>query len=233
MLSLKTLFQSAAHLFYPHICTGCGTDILKENDLLCLHCIHELPHTEFEKYPNNPIERIFFGRLKTVAAHAGFYFSKGELMQTLIHDFKYKGNKEIGIYLSKVVAEKMMQSNRFNNIDYLIPLPLYAEKEYKRGFNQAKIICDGMADVMNVPVLDKNVIRIHFTETQTKKHRTERWENVAESFKVLYPEQLINKHVLLVDDVITTGATLEACAQKIITIEGIKISIATLTTASK
>ena len=154
-------------------------------------------------------------------------------MQTLIHDFKYRGNKDIGIYLSKMVAEKMLQSNRFKNIDYLIPLPLFAEKEYKRGFNQAKIICDGMAEVMNVPVMDKNVIRIHFTETQTRKHRTERWENVAESFKVLHTGPLINKHVLLVDDVITTGATLEACAQKMIAIDGIKISIATLTTASK
>ena len=233
MPSLKTLFQSAAHLFYPHICTGCGSDLLRSDHLLCLHCIHELPHTGFETYPNNPIERIFVGRLKIVAAHAGFHFSKGELMQTLVHDFKYKGNKDIGIYLSKMMAEKMVESNRFKNIDYLIPLPLNAEKEYKRGFNQAKIICEGMGEVMNVPVLDKNVIRIHFTETQTKKHRTERWENVAESFKVFNPEQLINKHILLVDDVITTGATLEACAQKMISIEGIKISIATLTTASK
>ena len=233
MRSLKTLFQSAAHLFYPHICTGCGTDLLSEDEQLCFHCIYELPHTNYETYPNNPIERIFFGRLKTEAAHAGFYFSKGELMQTLVHDFKYKGNKEIGIYLSKIMAEKMLQSNRFRNIDYLIPLPLFAEKEYKRGFNQAKIICDGMGEVMNIPVVEKNVVRINFTETQTKKHRTERWENVAESFKVLYADQLINKHILLVDDVITTGATLEACAQNLIAISGIKISIATLTTASK
>jgi ComF family protein len=233
MPSLKTLFQSATHLFYPHICTGCGSDLLKPEDLLCLQCIHELPHTEFEKYPNNPIERIFYGRLQIENAHAGFYFSKGVLMQTLVHDFKYKGNKDIGIYLSKMMAEKIMISGRFKNIDYLIPLPLYADKEFKRGFNQAKIICDGMSEVMNVPVLANNVTRIRFTETQTKKHRTERWDNVAESFKVENPEPLRYKHIMLVDDVITTGATLEACAQKIAALEGTKISIVTLTTATK
>ena len=233
MPTLKTLFHAATHLFYPHICTGCGSDLLKAEDLLCLQCIHELPHTEFEKYANNPIERIFYGRINVEAAHAGFYFSKEELMQTLVHDFKYKGNKDIGIYLSKMMAEKMMDSGRFKNIDYLIPLPLFADKEFKRGFNQAKIICDGMSEVMNVPVLANNVTRIRFTETQTKKHRTERWDNVAESFKVENPEPLRNKHIMMVDDVITTGATLEACAQKIAAIEGTKISIVTLTTATK
>ena len=233
MPTLKTLFHAATHLFYPHICTGCGSDLLKAEDLLCLQCIHELPHTEFEKYANNPIERIFYGRINVEAAHAGFYFSKGELMQTLVHDFKYKGNKDIGIYLSKMMAEKMMDSGRFKNIDYLIPLPLFADKEFKRGFNQAKIICDGMSEVMNIPVLANNVTRIRFTETQTKKHRTERWDNVAESFTVQNPEPLRNKHIMLVDDVITTGATLEACAQKIAAIAGTKISIITLTTATK
>ncbi len=233
MPSLKTLFQSAAQLFYPHICAGCGSDLLKANELLCIQCIHELPHTQFEKYPNNPIERIFYGRLHIEAAHSEFYFNKGELIQHLVHDFKYKGNKAIGIYLSKIMGDKMLESGRFKYIDYLIPLPLFADKEFKRGFNQATIICEGIAEAMNIPVVTKNVNRIRFTETQTRKHRTERWENVSDSFRIEHPTVLENKHILLVDDVITTGATLEACAQKIIEIRGAKISIATLTTASK
>lgn len=176
---------------------------------------------------------MFTGRLSIVAATSGFYFAKGDLVQSLIHDLKYNGNKEAGIYLSETMGSLMLQSNRFNNIDYLIPLPLFAEKEYKRGFNQADIICQGLSTTMNIPVLLKNIVRIRFTETQTKKHRTERWDNVNDSFKVTDETVLKNKHILLVDDVITTGATLDACAQVINNIEGIKISIATLATASK
>ena len=167
-----------------------------------------------------------------MAANSGFYFSKGELIQSLIHEFKYEGNEEIGIYLSKMKGEKMLESGRFTNIDYLIPLPLFAEKEFKRGFNQAEVICKGMSGVMNIPVLSKNVIRQRPTETQTKKHRAERWENVSDSFMVTDAKVLNNKHILLVDDVITTGATLEACAQ-VIEKAGVRISIATLVAASK
>ncbi len=231
--SLKTLFSSAIHLFYPHICTGCGSDLLAQDALLCIKCTNDLPHTGFDKYAHNKIERIFYGRVLITAAHSELYFAKGELVQQLIHEFKYKGNKEIGLYLSRIMANNMINSSRFSNIDYLIPLPLFAKKEFMRGFNQAEIICDGMSEIMNIPVLTKNVIRKQYTETQTKKHRTERWENVAESFKINDPEVLHNKHVLLVDDVITTGATLEACAQVMQNIPGIKISIATLTTAGK
>jgi ComF family protein len=233
MLSIPTIYNSLTNLFFPHLCIGCGSDTLTKQERLCNNCINNLTHTEFEKHPNNPIEKIFIGRVPIVAAHSQFYFSKGEMLQNLVHDFKYKGNIEIGLYLSQIMGKKMLESNRYNGVDYLIPLPLFAEKEFKRGFNQAAVICDGIAIEMNVLVLKNIVTRIKFTETQTKKHRTERWDNVAESFNVEDKKLLENKHVLLVDDVITTGATLDACAQKIIAIAGVKISIATLTTASK
>ena len=231
--SIKSIYNATTHLFFPHTCTGCGSDVLKVEDLLCFKCIDELTHTGFEKFPNNPIEKIFIGRLPILAAHSQFYFAKGHLLQHLIHEFKYKGNKDIGLYLSRIMGKKMLESNRFNNIDYLIPLPLFANKEFKRGFNQAAIICDGISLEMNIPVLKNVVTRVIFTETQTKKNRLDRWENVAESFKVVIPAMLENKHIMLVDDVITTGATLDACAQKIKQIVGTKISIATLTVASK
>ena len=131
------------------------------------------------------------------------------------------------------MGKTLLNSNRFSSIDALVPLPLYAGKEHKRGYNQATVICHGMSSVMNIPVLDKAVIRQQATETQTRKHRTERWENVKDSFKVAKAGELSGKHVLLVDDVVTTGATLEACGHVILTVENVKLSIATVAYAAK
>jgi ComF family protein len=233
MQMLKSLFADTMHLFYPHICIGCGSDSLQQGNLICLRCLHDLPHTNFAQYTANPIEKIFWGRVPLVAAHSEFYFAKTTLIQQLIHQLKYKGNQEIGVFLGQLMGISLLNSNRFENIDYLIPLPLNYKKERKRGYNQAAVICNGMSDTMKVPVLNGNVIRGRFTETQTKKHRTERWVNVADSFSITDKSKLSGKSLLLVDDVITTGATLEACCQSILNIEGIKLSLATLATAVK
>lgn len=233
MSILKTFLSSTLHLFYPHLCTGCGSDLLKEDNLLCLECINNLPKTNFAQHHNNPVEKIFWGRIPVTAAHSEFYFSKESLLQQLIHQLKYKNNKDIGIFLGEMMGKTLLNSNRFNNIDYLIPLPLYPDKERKRGYNQAAIICNGMSEIMKVPVMNDNVIRQRFTETQTHKHRTERWENVLGSFIVNNPAALKEKHILLVDDVITTGATLEACGSVILQSEGVKLYIATLAHAPK
>jgi len=233
MQTLKSIYSSALHLFYPHVCTGCGSDLLKENNLLCLRCINDLPHTNFAKFNNNPVEKIFWGRIPISAAHSEFYFAKESLLQHLIHQLKYKNNTDIGFYLGQMLGKTLLASNRFNNIDYLVPLPLYPDKERKRGYNQAAIICNGMSEVMNVPVLNGNITRQRFTETQTRKHRTERWENVAGSFVAKNPAALKGKNILLVDDVITTGATLEACSSILLQQKDLKLYIATLAHAAK
>ena len=230
---LKNIVNSTLHLFYPHVCTGCGSDLLQENNLLCVRCINDLPHTNFAALANNQIEKDFWGRINLTAAYSQFYFSKEFLIQHLIHQLKYKGDTKIGFYLGEIMGKTLHNSNRFSSIDALVPLPLYAAKEHKRGYNQATVICNGMSSVMNIQVLNNAVIRQHATETQTRKHRTERWENVKSSFKVAKPGELSGKHLLLVDDVVTTGATLEACGNAILQAENVKLSIATLAFAAK
>jgi ComF family protein len=223
---------SLFHLFYPHNCIGCGSDVLENENFLCLECINNLPHTHFAMHANNPVEKIFWGRVAITAAMSEFYFSKASIIQNLIHEFKYKGNKKIGLYLGSLIGESLLNSNRFH-IDAIIPLPLFEKKEKKRGYNQAEILCNGISEVMNIPIIKNNVIRIIPTETQTKKHRAERWQNVEKSFTVLQPEYLEGKHILLVDDVITTGATLEACASEILKVNNVSLSVATLAKATK
>jgi ComF family protein len=230
---IKKILGSTLHLFYPHVCTGCGSDLLESDNLLCLKCIHDLPGTHFASLPDNPIEKYFWGRINLVAAYSQFYFSKAFLIQHLIHQLKYKGDTKIGFYLGEIMGKTMLESNRFSNIDVLVPLPLFADKEHKRGYNQAAVICNGISSVMNIPVLNGAVIRQHATETQTRKHRTERWDNVKDSFKVAKPAELKGKKLLLVDDVVTTGATLEACGNVILSATDAKLSIATLAYAAK
>jgi len=233
MFAIKDIVSDAMHLFYPHICTGCGSDLISKDSLLCLSCINDLPHTHFAEFADNPIERIFTGRLPVRAAHSEFYFSKGQLLQQLIHLLKYKNNKEIGHYLGELMGNSLLKSSRFSNIDYLVPLPLYPDKEFKRGYNQSEIICNGIQAATRIPVMVKNVIRQRPTETQTRKHRAERWQNVEGSFSIKNPGSLTGKNILLVDDVITTGASLEACAREILKIPGTTISFAALAHASK
>lgn len=221
------------HFFYPHNCIGCGSDILDSENFLCIECINNLPHTEFALHANNPVEKIFWGRIAITAGMSEFYFSKASIIQNLIHEFKYRGNRKVGLYLGNILGKSLLNSNRFRNLEVLIPLPLFFQKEYKRGYNQSAILCEGIQEVINIPVITKNVIRNIHTDTQTKKGRIERWENVEKSFSVLQPENLQGKNILLVDDVITTGATLEACGSEILKIKDVRLSIATLAAATK
>ncbi|HEY5406506.1 MAG TPA: phosphoribosyltransferase family protein [Ginsengibacter sp.] len=223
-----TILSPLVHFFYPHNCIGCGSDIIEKENFLCLECINDLPHTNFATHAGNPIEKIFWGRIPVTSGMSEFYFSKDSIIQNCIHEFKYRGNKKLGLYLGKMMGKSMLNSNRFSNIDYIIPLPLFTAKEFKRGFNQSSILCSGINEIMNIPMVTKNVIRIIHTETQTKKGRIQRWENVEKSFSVNDPSMLKGKHILLVDDVITTGATIEACGREILKIEGVQLSVASL-----
>jgi ComF family protein len=229
---VKNIREALVHLVFPHVCAGCGTDILSNQNQLCIFCHELLPKTCFHLHANNPIEKIFWGRLPLRHATAQYYFTKQSLMQRLMHRFKYKGDRDLGLFLGRLMGYQLMETNRFKDIDALVPLPLFPFKEWKRGYNQANLLCEGIAEIIQKPVL-KNVIarRVH-TESQTSKTRTERWQNMEGRFLLSDETSIKNQHLLLVDDVITTGATLEACGQEILNGEGVTLSIATLCCAS-
>lgn len=232
MPALKEIKNSLLHLLFPHVCTGCGNDVLSEESLLCMRCIEAMPETNFEQHTGNPVEKTFWGRLPLMAATAQFYFTKESLMQHLMHQFKYKGNRDLGFQLGCIMGEQVRKSGRFD-ADVLVPLPLFPAKEKRRGYNQATVLCEGMAKVMKIPVLDKVISRPQHTETQTKKGRVERWKNIEGKFFLDNPAAVENKKVLIVDDVVTTGATLEACGMELLKASGVQLSIATLCYTSR
>lgn len=229
---LKEIKESVLNLFFPHVCAGCGSDLLDIQNSLCLKCINNMPQTQFHLHAGNPVEKHFWGRITVTNATAQYYFTKESLMQHLMHQLKYKGNKELGLFMGKLMGHQLLQAERFAGINALIPLPLFPAKERKRGYNQATVLCKGIAAVMNIPVWEDVIIRNEHTETQTKKSRVERWQNMEGKFELINPEKIRNKHLLLVDDVVTTGATLEACGHELLQQGNTKLSIATLCYAS-
>ena len=228
MSLLADIKEALLHLAFPHICEGCGTDIIQQDHQLCLHCLSSMPQTEFNLHPNNQIEKIFWGRVPLTQATAQYYYTKESMMQRLMHSFKYRGNRELGFYLGRLMGQSLLTTKRFESVEVLVPLPLFASKERRRGYNQATILCNGMAEFLKKPVLHNVVCRPEHTETQTKKNRVERWQNMEGRFELTDARGVEGKHVLLVDDVVTTGATLESCATELLKAPNLRLSIATL-----
>ena len=197
---------------------------------LCDLCLFHLPRTNFEKDLNNPVAQLFWGRVFIELATSFFFYSKGSKYQHILHELKYKGKKEIGFEIGKIFGKEIMNSE-FSDVDLIVPIPLHPSRERKRGYNQAEWIAMGLAEAMGKPLENKSILRITSSSTQTKKGRYDRWTNVEGIFRTRLPEKLVNKHILLVDDVVTTGATLEACATAILSIPETKVSIATLAVA--
>ena len=187
-----------------------------------------MPLTRFEFFPSNPIEKIFWGRAEIQAASAHLYFTTGSAVQHSLHLLKYKGRKEIGIYFGQRMGATLIQSRRFNDCEIIIPLPLFAAREKKRGYNQATLIAEGISQQLKTPVVRDAIFRMKKTETQTHKSRIQRWKNMESTFEIRDPQKIAGKHVLLVDDVVTTGASLEACARVMLGIPGLRVSIACL-----
>ena len=230
--AIQTIKESLLHLFYPHVCAGCGSDALTTESRLCVKCIHGLPLTGFEKYSPNPTEKILAGRVPFQNATSQLYFNKESLVQRLMHQFKYRGNKDLGKQLGVMMGVQLQESGIFNGVEALIPLPLFENKLKKRGYNQSTVLCEGIKEVLNIDIIDDAVERPMFTETQTKKNRVERWKNMEGKFKLKNSNKIEGLHILLVDDVITTGATLESCATTLLHANPSRLCVATLCFAS-
>jgi ComF family protein len=232
MKSSSNFLKAFAGLFYPDICYACGSDLSGKNQLLCLRCLHQLPYTNFEKLHGNPVEKIFWGRLTVQNVASLLYFTKGSALEKLLYQLKYRGKKEVGHYCGRLMGQALRNSDLYKGIDAIIPLPLFRKKEHQRGFNQSRLLCEGMSEILQIPTTVNVIERIEATETQTRKNRVERWLNMEHRFKLLDESWLMNKHVLLVDDVITTGATLESCGQEILNVRSARLSIFTLAYSS-
>lgn len=229
---ISSLFNDFISLFFPRLCAACERTLMKNESVLCLHCLHDLPLIVFNGSEDSPLDKIFWGRVTISRTFALFLFSKKGKVQHLIHQLKYKNRPDVGIYLGAMLARHMLEFYP-KEFDVVVPVPLHRSKEKKRGYNQSTMIARGISEVLGIPVGDENFIKVAITETQTRKARFARYENVKETFRVVDPKAFEKKHILLVDDVITTGATLESCAAKLLEVQEIKVSIACLAFSSK
>lgn len=215
-------------LFFPKHCCACGRALLKKENHICLPCISSLPYTNTHLEKDNAVERIFWGRLKLEQAFSMLYFQKKGKVQNLMHELKYNGKKELGIVLGDLYGSHLLNHSEFKHIDLIIPVPIHSKKKLLRGYNQSDFIAQGLSERLKIPTTPTSVEKRIHTESQTNKNRFERWENVDSTFKVIEKESIMNKHILLVDDVLTTGSTLEACGKEILNLSGTKLSIATI-----
>lgn len=225
------MLKDFVSLIYPNVCVSCGKNLYKNEYCICTCCIYHLPKTNYHFSSENPIAKLFWGRVNIHSAAAYYKFEKGSKTQHLIHQLKYRGKKEIGLTIGKLYGNELKKSSLFNTINLIIPVPLHSRKQRKRGYNQSDFFAKGLSESIGVGYSTNALSRVRQSDSQTKKARFKRWENVASIFKVKDADQLEGKHILLVDDVVTTGATLEACVQALLEIPHVKVSIAAIASA--
>jgi ComF family protein len=224
-------FHHFLSLLYPTVCLICGENLNSNENQLCLHCLHNLPRTDFHLQANNPLEKRFWGKVPVHKATAFLHFQKGSPYQKLLHQLKYKNNPEIGTILAKYAATEWSENNTFADADVIIPVPLHPKRLKMRGYNQSEMIAKGIVEILQRPLDTSTLIRITENETQTKKAVYDRYKNTLGIFDIADTESHKNKHILLVDDVLTTGSTLEACITVLRKIEGVEISVFALAMA--
>lgn len=219
-------------LFYPNICTCCDLSLIKSEQHICTSCILGLPYTHYQYEPGNALEKVFWGRCNVRNGVAFLHYRKGGSVQRILHEIKYKNNWELAEYIGLLYGSELSLFADKEHIDAVVSVPLHPDKLVARGYNQSAFFARGLSRRLGIPDLSAGVIRLKNTATQTRKSRIERWENVSQIFEVLHPELYQNKHILLVDDVITTGATMESLVMAFQSIPGCKVSVGGIAYAS-
>lgn len=225
---IEDSFHGIAHLLFPHCCVGCNTVLEKRKEILCYACSNLLPRTHFETKNGNPIEKSFYGRIPIEAATATFYFSRDAVLHQLLVSLKYKQHQEVGWFLGRLLGYQLASAARFQEVDTLIPLPLHPTKLKIRGYNQAALIAEGIQSVWPKKIVLDAVKRTGFSESQTSSNRIERWKKMQTVFQLANPSSILGKKLLLIDDVATTGATLEACGLALLQGKPASLSLATV-----
>ena len=218
-------------LFFPNYCLGCMGPLIKGEDILCTSCLSDLPKTNYHLHLDNPVKNKFSGRLLLKHGWAFLKFRKSGMVQHLLHQLKYNNHPEVGVRLGQTFGMELLNSGFRNEFDLIIPVPLHLSRKRQRGYNQSAQFAAGLSEALQIPWDESVSIRTHSTSTQTRKSKSERWENVKDVFALGNHEDICLKRILLVDDVITTGATLEACGQHIISSGCRELSIACIAEA--
>ncbi len=216
------------NLFFPKICLGCQNH-LTDNELhICTTCRHQLPLTNFHFDRSNAVHKMLYGRIKIEEATALLHFSKKGIVQQLMHNLKYRNHEIVGQVLGEWLGEELKHAETYTTIDVVIPVPLHKAKQKERGYNQVDKFGKALAKALNADYNSSTLIKTTATKTQVFKDRLKRSSNIEANFTISESDTLRDKHVLLVDDIITTGATIEACANALFTIDGLKLSVATM-----
>ena len=230
--TVKTYLRDFVGLFYPHLCLACGYNLSAGDESnICISCEYHMVKTHFHLKKTNEFTDRLAGRVPLHSATALYYFIKDTPVQKMLHKLKYSNKPEIGIEMGQLYGAMLIDSPIYHDIDVIVPVPLHPRKEHKRGYNQSIKFGEGLADAMRKPMLKDGLIKVELNESQTRKNRMERAENTQDMYELNPMAKLEGKHILLVDDVMTTGATIEACVLPLLTIPNVKISVATIAIA--
>lgn len=222
------MLKAITYLFFPKACVGCDTFLLANETVICAKCRHEIPLTTHHLHPKNEIIEKFYGRLTLEYGSSFMYFHKKGIVQEIIHSLKYRGYEEIGTMIGAWYAHDLKDNAILKTADFIVPVPLHPKKQRKRGYNQVTTFGKALSENLNIPLKESILRRNIYSETQTFKNLMKRNENNGVIFGTIFNENHHNKHFLLIDDVLTTGATLEACGKAILEIPGAKLSIVTM-----